>query len=150
MKKNSIEKTKRQLHLINYSIILKYTGKELQDTYEQVKSPARGVEAKTHQDEMEARQGIAGTIYEMWTEGKLKDKATGEVTQILLSNAKTEQETEQIKETMKLLEQHIKGAKLDNIIKDLEAKLQTETGIDKTSSGLLKILGRLFIKLTGK
>lgn len=131
-------------------IILKYTGKEAKDFYEQVKTPNRGIEAKTYQDELEARQGIATTIYEMWTEGKLKDKANYEIEQLLVQNAKTRMEARHIQKAMDLLEENIKGAKLDNVIKDLEARLQTETGIDKSSSGLLKILGRLFLKLTGK
>lgn len=137
-------------NIILNGIILKYTGKELQDKYERITSPNRGIEAKTYQDELEARQGIAGTIYELWTEGKLKEKSVAELTQILLNNAKTALETEQIKESMKLLEQNIKGAKLDNIIRDLEARLQTETGIDKSAPTWIKILGRLFVNLMRK
>lgn len=131
-------------------VILKYTGKEMQETFERVKQPNRGIEAKTYQDELEARQGIATTIYELWTEGKLKEKSNAEIENILVNNAKTAQEKEHIKTQMRLLEENIKGAKLNNIILDLESRLQTETGIDKSSSGLLKILGRLFLKLTGK
>lgn len=127
-------------------IIAKYAGMEAKDVYEQIKKPNRGIQAKTYQDELEARQGIATTIYDMWVEGKLKDKSNAEVEQLLLQNAKTQQETRQIIKAMDLLEENIKGAKLDNIIKDLEARLQTETGIDRSSSGLLKILGRLFLK----
>lgn len=127
-------------------IIAKYAGMEAKDVYEQIKKPNRGIEAKTYQDELEARQGIATTIYDMWVEGKLKDKSNAEVEQLLLQNSKTREETRQIIKAMDLLEENIKGAKLDNIIKDLEARLQTETGIDRSSSGLLKILGRLFLK----
>lgn len=132
------------------SVVTDYTGREAKDVYEKVKSPNRSIEAKTYQDEMEARQGFAGTVYELWKEGKLKDKAISEIEQIALANAKTREEIRNIYKTGEILEQNLKGAKLDNIIKDLETKLQTETGIDKTSPTWLKILGRLFVELTDK
>lgn len=131
-------------------IVTEYTGKEAKDVYEQIKAPNRSIEAKTYQDEMEARQGVAGTLYELWKEGKLKDKSVAEIEQILLANAKTREETRNIYKAGELLEQNIKGAKLDNIIKQLEADLQTQTGIDKNSPGFLKILGRLFVQLMSK
>lgn len=129
-------------------VVTDYTGREAKDVYEQIKAPNRSVEAKTYQDELEARQGVAGTIYEMWKEGKLKDKSMAEVEQLLLQNAKTREETRNIYKTGQLLEENLKGAKLDNVIKDLETRLQTETGIDRNSPTWLKILGRLFVELT--
>lgn len=129
-------------------VITKYTGMEAKDVYERIMKPNRGIQAKTHQDELEARQGIATTVYELWVEGKLKQKSLTEIEQLLLHNAKTTQETESIKKTIELLGHSIKGAELDNIIKDLEMRLQTQTGIDKGSGGLLKILGRLFVELS--
>lgn len=129
------------------SVILNYTGKEAKDTYEKITSPNRLIQAKTYEDELAARQGTAGTIYEMWLEGKLKEKSVAEVEQLLLQNAKTREETRKIYKDMEMLEENIKGAKLDNIIKELETKLQTETGIDRNSPTWLKILGRLFVTL---
>lgn len=131
-------------------VILNYTGKEAKDTYDKITSPNRSIQAKTYEDELTARQGVAGTIYEMWTEGKLKDKSLAEVEQILLQNAKTREETRKIYKDIELLEQNIKGASLNNIITELETKLQTETGIDKNSPTWFKILGRLFVTLMGK
>jgi len=131
-------------------IVTEYTGKEAKDVYERIKNPNRNIEAKTFQDELEARQGIAGTIYEMWKEGKLKDKSVAELEQLLLANAKTREETRNIYKQGEILEENLKGAKLDNIIKDLETRLQTETGIDRSSPTWLKILGRLFVELMTK
>lgn len=128
-------------------VIKDYTGREAKDQYERVKSPSRGIEAKTWQDELEARQGVAGTIYELWNEGKLKEKSVAEIESLLLKNAQTREETRRIIKSMDLLEEQIKGAKLDNIITDLEAKLQTQTGIDRNSPTWMKILGRLFVNL---
>lgn len=130
-------------------VIQNYAGKEAAAQYEKIKEPARDVEAKTYQDELEARQGIAGNIYELWTEGKLKEKSVAEIERILIQNSKDSAETRRIVKSMDLLEENIKGAKLDNIIKDLEAKLQTQTGIDRNSPGWLKILGRLFVSMFG-
>ena len=130
-------------------VVTKYTGDEAKDVYERVKSPNRGIEAKTYQDELEARQGLAGTIYELWSEGKLKDKAVQEIEGIALSNAKSRAERANILKQGEILEQNLKGAKLDNIIKDLETRLQTETGIDSKSPTWLKMLGRLFVELMG-
>lgn len=131
-------------------IILDYTGKEAKETFEQVTSPNRSIQAKTYEDELAARQGVAGTIYELWTEGKLKDKSLAEIEGLLLANAKTREETKKIYKDIELLEQNIKGAKLNNIITELESKLQTETGIDRNSPTWFKILGRLFVTLFNK
>lgn len=132
------------------NIIKQYTGKEAKDMYERVNAPNRAVQMETVLKEMEARQGIAGTIYELWVEGKLHEKSVAEIENILLNNQKTGANTRAIIKSMDLLEENIKGAKLDNIIKELETKLQTETGIDKNSPTWMKILGRLFVTLLNK
>ena len=131
-------------------VINEFAGKEAKDMYERVKSPNRAIEAKTWEDELSARQGIAGNIYELWKEGKLYEKSTQEIEALLLSNAKTREEIRQIYKTMEIMEENLKGAKLDNVMKELEAKLQKETGIDRNSPAWLKILGRLFVGLTTK
>ena len=66
----------------------------------------------------------------------------------MLDNAKTREEIKNIQKQWDILEENLKGAKLSNIILELEKDLQTKTGIDKTSDGWLKILGRLFVGLT--
>lgn len=131
-------------------IILEYTGKEAKDTYERVMKPNRAIQSETHMATMEAQQAITKTIYELWKNGQLENKANAEIEQILLQNAKTREEIKNIIKTWDLLEENIKGAKLENIMKELESKLQTETGIDKNSPAWMKILGRLFIGLTGQ
>ena len=60
------------------------------------------------------------------------------------------EEIRQIYKTMEIMEENLKGTKLDNVMKELEAKLQKETGIDRNSPAWLKILGRLFVGLTTK
>lgn len=132
------------------SVINDYAGKEAKETFEKITQPNRLIQAKTYEDELSARQGIAGTIYEMWLEGRLKDKSVAEVEQALLQNAKTREETRKIYKEMEFLEENIKGAKLNNIITELETKLQTETGIDRNSPFWFKILGRLFVTLMQK
>ena len=102
-------------------LVTKYTGKELQSQYEEVNQPNRKVAAETMYKELSARQGVAGTLYDMWVNGKLADKSNAEVEQILLDNAKTRAEKAEIYKRIDLLDQNIKGAKLDNIIKDLDA-----------------------------
>lgn len=111
------------------AIIKKYTGKDLQDIYEKIKVPNRGIEEKTYMDELEARQGIAGTIVDMWINGKLEEKGNYEVEQMMLNNAKTREETKNIVKTFDILEQELKGQKLDNILKDVEAQWATGTGL---------------------
>lgn len=131
-------------------VITDYMGKDAKERFELVTSPNRGIEATTYQQELEARQGIAHNIWELWVEGKLKDKSVQEVEQLLLQNAKTREETREIYKKIELLEENIKGAKIDNIISDLEMKLQTETGIDRNSPAWMKVLGRLFVTLFSK
>lgn len=125
-------------------VIKKYAGKEAQDYYERVKSPNRGVEAKTYQDELEARQGVAGTIYELWVEGKLKDKSDAEIEQAILNVGKTKEEINKLKEDIELLKRNIKLADMNNVMTELEMKMQQQTGIDKNSPWYLKMFGRLF------
>ena len=137
-----------ELKVLN-QVIQDFAGKEAKDMYERVKAPNRAIEAKTYQDEMEARQGVAGTIYELWQEGKLKEKSLGEIEGIALGNAKTRAEKQQILAQIDLLEARTKGQNLENIILDLEAKLQTQTGLDRNSPGWMKVLGRLFVGLFG-
>lgn len=131
-------------------VVTDYTGREAKDFYERVKAPNRSVESETFFKEMEARQGIAGTIYDMWLEGKLHEKSISEIEAIALKNAKSREETRNIIKQGEILEENLKGAKMDNIIKDLETRLQTETGIDKNSPTWMKILGRLFVQLMSK
>lgn len=132
------------------AIILKYTGKEQKDVYELVTSPNREIQAQTYQSEMEARTGVAGTIYELWVEGKLKEQSLAQIESIVLANAKTREERNKIIKDIELLEQNIKGAKIGNVIADLEAKIQSQTGVDKASPAWMKVLARLFVGLTGK
>lgn len=134
---------------IAQEVVNRYLGKEGEAQFN-IKDPLRDVEAKTYQDELEARQGVAGTIYELWLEGKLHEKSVTEVEQLLLSNAKTREEIKQITKQMDLLEENIKSARIGNIISDLEMRLQKETGIDKTSPAFMKVLGRLFVEFFSK
>lgn len=131
-------------------VIQEFTGKEMKDTYERISSPNRGIQAKTYQEELEARQGMAGTIYELWVEGKLKDKSVAEIEKILLDNSKSRAETANIYRQGQILEENLKGAKLDNVIKKLEMELQTQTGIDRNSPAWMKMVGRLFVQLMGQ
>lgn len=157
-KKAGIPKTGAEVSNINADtenkilaqVLNKYTGLEAKDQYERIKSPNRGVEAKTYEDEMSARQGVAGTIYELWVEGKLGEKANSEIQALALANAKTTEETERIKNEVKILDEKLKGEKMENIMKELEMKLQTQTGIDRNSPTWMKILGRLFVTLFNK
>jgi len=99
-------------------VILQYTGKEAKDTYERITSPNRSIQAKTYEDELGARQGVAGTIYEMWLEGKLYDKADAELKQIILQNAKSEEERKKLEAEIKILGENLNGVKLDNAMKE--------------------------------
>lgn len=129
-------------------IMLKWTGKEMEGEYK-VREGLRGMEEVTREAEFAARSGIAENIATLANNGQLENKSNYEIEQLLLQNAKTKEETRNIIKGMDLLEEHIKGAKLENIMKDLEMRLQTETGIDKNSAGWIKVLGRLFIQLMG-
>lgn len=131
-------------------VINNYAGKEAKDTYERIMAPNRAIQAETYEKEMAARQGIAGTIYELWIDGKLAEKSLNEIEQIALQNAKTRAEVNNIKKQLDILEENLKGQKLENVMKELESKLQTETGIDRNSPAWMKILGRLFIGLLNK
>lgn len=128
-------------------LILDVTGKDMTSKWKEVTEPSRMIEGKTIQDELTARQGVAGTIYELWLEGKLKEKSLEEIEQLVAGNAKTRAEKRKIEDEIDLIKANTKGKDLENIITELETKLQTETGIDRNAPTWLKILGRLFVTL---
>lgn len=131
-------------------IIAEFTGKELKDVYEQVKVPNRGQEAETYSKEMQARQGVLDVLRDQYENGQLATKANAEVERELLQNAKTREETKNIIKTFDLLEQNIKGQTLENAFKELDLKLQKETGVDRNAAGWQKTFGRLLMLLTGQ
>lgn len=129
-------------------IVKDYTGKELKSQYENVDEPNRTLQQIANADELAQRSNTAKVLADLAAEGKLRDKNLAEIESIVISNSKSREETKNIQKQFDILEENLKGAKLDNIIKDLETKLQTETGIDSKSPAWLKILGRLFVQLT--
>lgn len=131
-------------------IITDYTGREAKEVYERVTNPNRPSQAEAYRTGLDAQTAIARNVWELYTEGKLKEQSMAQIESLLIQNAKTIAERKNIEKTMELLEQNIKGATLENVIKELETKMQTETGIDRNSPVWLKILGRLFIGLTQK
>lgn len=126
-------------------IIKEYTGKDLKDVYEKINVPNRGIQEKTYQDELVARQGVAQTIGELWEEGKLKDKGDREIEQLLLNNSKTREETKNIIKTFDILEEELKGAKLSNILLDVETQWAQGTGLKggNIADIAMKIIGAL-------
>lgn len=130
-------------------VIKDVTGKDMKSKFETVDLPNREMEGRAKTDELSAISAFGQNINEMFINGVLRDKTNAEVEEIMLKNAKTAAETRNIIKTWDKIAEEIKGAKLSNVILELESRLQTETGIDKTSPGWLKILGRLFITLMG-
>ena len=128
-------------------IIKEYTGKDLKDYYEKIKVPNRNIEAKTYQEELEARQAIAGNIYELWSEGKLKEKSNAEIESILINNAKDKAEEKRIYKAMDMIEEQIKGQKLSNILADVETQWATGTGLK--SGNVVDIITRILGALMG-
>ena len=124
-------------------ILLEYTGKDLKDTYEKIKVPNRNIESLTYQYELEARQGIAETIYEMWSEGKLKDKSNAELESILINNAKDKAEEKRIYKVMDMIDQQIEGQRLSNILQKVETEWATGTGLKSGNIAdiAMKLLG---------
>ncbi|AXH78046.1 MAG: DNA pilot protein [Microviridae sp.] len=133
-------------------VIKKYTGLEAKDYYEKIKVPNRGIEAKTYQDELEARQGVAETIYEMWEEGKLKDISNQQLESLLIGNAKNREEVNKIRKSIDMLDEQIKGQKLSNILDEVETQWATGTGLKSgNASGIImKLLGALVGGVMGR
>lgn len=131
-------------------IVKDYTGKELKSQYENVNEPNRTLSQIANADQLAAASDIASIVTELNKEGKLKEKSLFEIEKLALQNAKTREETRNIQKNFEILEENLKGVKFDNMIKELETKLQQETGIDSKSPTWLKILGRLFVQLMQK
>ena len=134
-------------------VIKDYTGKDLKDVYERIKVPNRGIEEKTWQDELSARQAVADNMIELWTEGKLKEKSNAEIESILIDNAKNRAEEKRIYKIMDLIDEEIKGQKLSNILADVEAQWATGTGLKSGNviDVITKVLGALVgIKMGNK
>lgn len=140
------KQSRTELNVLN-GIIAKYAGKEAQEVFEKVKQPNRGIEAKTWEDELTARQGVAGTIYDLWLNGKLEEKSLAEIESLLLNNENTRQGKAKILKEIDLLEKNIKGKDLQNMFDELALKLQQETGVGRDSNSFLKLFARLLQSL---
>lgn len=125
------------------SVIADYTGREIKDVYEKVNAPNRDMQARAATDNYSAQSAIGQTLNEMFIEGKLRDKSNAEVEQIILQNSKTREETRNIVKSFDALEASIKGQKLENAFKELDLKLQKETGLGRDAPGWSKLFGRL-------
>ena len=110
-------------------VIKEFTGKELRDFYELVSTPNRGIQSKTFGDELEARQAVASNIYELWKDGKLKEKSEAEIEQLLVGNAKNEAEKNNILETLQLIKENTKGKSLENILTEIETTWAETLGL---------------------
>lgn len=131
------------------NVIKSITGEDMRSKWNDVTKPNRGIEADTYQKELEARGGVAHNTWELWAEGKLKDKSNAEIESLLLGNAKSRAETKNIIKMFDMIEANLKGQNLSNKISELELQLQQQTGIDGKSPWFLKMLGRLFVGLGG-
>lgn len=133
------------------AILKTVLGKDAQRQLD-IKNPNREVETKTYQNELEARQGIAGTIYNAWLEGRLDKMNIEQLEQLVLQNAKTRDERREIQSRIDNLEANTKGKSLENMITELEVEMQKATGgvVDRNSPAWLRILGRLFTVILNK
>lgn len=104
------------------------------------------VMSETYGSELEARQALAKTTYDLWVDGKLKDGAEAEIAAKLKANAKTDEEIKAIQQGIDKMKVDIQTGKLNNEILELEKEMQTELGIDKNSPVWMKMIGRLIIK----
>ena len=129
-------------------VIKEFTGKELKDFYELVSTPNRGIQSKTFGDELEARQAVASNIYELWKEGKLKEKSEAEIVQILTANAKNDAEKNNIIETLNLIKENTKGKSLENILTEIETTWAETLGLrsgdaTQTATKIIDIISKL-------
>ena len=129
-------------------VIKEFTGKELKDFYELVSTPNRGVQSKTFGDELEARQAIASNIYDLWKEGKLREKSEAEIEQILIGNAKNDAEKNNIIETLNLIKENTKGKSLENILTEIETTWAETLGLrsgdaTQTATKIIDIIVKL-------
>lgn len=131
------------------NIILKYAGKEAEAQW-LINDELRASEYGAKANELAARSATAEQLAKLAEEGKIYAKTNEEIEALILSNAKSREEKKNIMKQFDILEENLKGAKLSNIILELEKDLQTKTGLDKTSQGWMKVLGRLFIGLTNQ
>ena len=127
-------------------VIKDYTGKTAKLDYT-IKDATVVQEYGAKSSEFQAREAIAANIIKLEEEGKLKEKSLAEIEQLLLQNAKTREETRNIVKSLDLLDENIKGKKLENVLSDLDVKLMQETGLGKDSPYWLKIAGRLLMEL---
>lgn len=131
-------------------VIKDFTGKELKSQFENVSEPNRPLSQIANADQLAAASDIASVVQRLMKEGKLYEKNIAEIEALVLQNSKTREETKNIQKQFDILEENLKGAKLENIMKELETRLQQQTGIDKNSPAWMKIIGRLFVQLMGK
>lgn len=94
--------------------------------------------------ELEARNAVADNLLTMYDAGKLKEQSMAEVEKLIIGNAKSREEIKNIQKQFDILESNLKGKNIENVIAEIEMKLQQATGLDKTSPYWAKALGRMF------
>lgn len=129
-------------------VIRDFTGKEMGEQWK-IKQGWRSVESETYGSNLEAQQATAKTLYDNWVNGNLQKMTDEQVEQLIVGNAKSRAERKNLEAGYDLILENIKGKKIENLISDLERRLQEQTGIDKNSPYFIKILGRLIVQLMG-
>lgn len=99
--------------------------------------------------DLQAKNGVASVIVDLYNSGKLKEKSISEIEQLALQNSKTKEETRRITKEIDMIEANLKGQNLGNKLSELELELQKRVGIDRNSPYWLKTLGRWFADLAG-
>lgn len=130
-------------------IIKDYTGREAKLAY-QISEATQLDKYGAATSELDARKWTADTIVRLGESGQLEKKSLEEIEGLVLSNAKSRAERKNIEKNFELLEEQLKGKKMENVMTDLELRLQKATGIDRNSPVYFKMLGRLIVELMNK
>lgn len=113
----------------------KEIARKLESNEWMIKEATSTEEYGARADELQARSAQATNIIRMWEDGTMKN----------MSDAELQNKLKEIG----LKDVNIKGKELENIITELEGKMQKALGIDKNAPTWLKVAGRLLIKLLG-
>lgn len=129
------------------NIIKEFDGKEKKQYFEEISEPLRGVQRAAQEANYDSAIAQGDVIYNLWQEGKLKDKADAEIESILINNAKNEEEKLKVQQQIKNLKEELKGTTIDNAMKEIELKWQNGTGFKSQNIAEFasKILGGLIL-----
>lgn len=129
------------------NIIKEVAGEAARGKWDTVDKPNLEGDARARTDSNTMTMALGQTMSKLWEEGELYNKGMAEIKGIMLENAKTDEQRQEIQERIKQIKSTVTAQDLDNAMKEIDLKLQKASGLTKDSPGYIKAIGGILLKM---